>query len=246
MFLKFRIMSLEDKKKGAEINTGFDAFANKLLKRLELKEYDSSSMVTQPTIEQMAKFDFKNVCLDIATKTELEWISESWNMRLNLPKEKNFETALEIAEICRHNGSSSDITFKGRGRCGIEISALVAAIREICPLRQFCRAYANLVWEKALAEKNPPQHWQKRGFKEKVKYAAFDFLDAVGSDAAIMPPTGISRLPTDEELNANLASKNIAVINSARRKGNNTVQNLEVTGGRSGVKPEVMSLKLNS
>ncbi|AAK28493.1 coat protein [Banana mild mosaic virus] len=235
-----------DEKKETMTNSSFDAFAHKLSKRLEKKEYDSSNMVTQPTLEQMAKFDFKNVCLDIATKAELEWISESWNMRLNLPKEKNFETALEIAEVCRHNGSSSDITFRGRSRSGIEYSSLVAAIREICPLRQFCRAYANLVWEKSLAEKNPPQHWQKRGFKERVKYAAFDFLDAVGSDAAIMPPTGISRLPTDEELNANLAAKNIAVINSARKKGNNTVQNLEVTGGRSGVKPEIMSLKLNN
>nr|ACN91624.1 coat protein [Banmivirus BanMMV] len=235
-----------EEKKGVASNTGFDAFAHKLVKRLERKEYDGSSMVTQPTIEQMAKFDLKNICLDIATKAELEWISESWNLRLDLPKEKNFETALEIAEICRHNGSSSDMTFKGRGKSGIELAALVAAIREICPLRQFCRAYANLVWEKSLAEKNPPQHWQKRGFKENVKFAAFDFLDAVGSDAAIMPPTGISRLPTDEELNANLAAKNIAVVNSARRKGNNTVQNLEVTGGRSGVKPEIMSLKLNS
>nr|UUL90885.1 coat protein [Banmivirus BanMMV]WAB21386.1 coat protein [Banmivirus BanMMV] len=235
-----------DGKKETMTNSSFDAFAHKLSKRLEKKEYDSSNMVTQPTLEQMAKFDFKNVCLDIATKAELEWISESWNMRLNLPKEKNFETALEIAEVCRHNGSSSDITFRGRSRSGIEYSSLVAAIREICPLRQFCRAYANLVWEKSLAEKNPPQHWQKRGFKERVKYAAFDFLDAVGSDAAIMPPTGISRLPTDEELNANLAAKNIAVINSARKKGNNTVQNLEVTGGRSGVKPEIMSLKLNN
>nr|UTM72627.1 coat protein [Banmivirus BanMMV]UUL90890.1 coat protein [Banmivirus BanMMV] len=232
--------------KVAASGIGFDAFAHKLTKRLERKEYDSSSMVAQPTIEQMAKFNLKNVSLDIATKAELEWISESWNLRLNLPKEKNFETALEIAEICRHNGSSSDMTFKGRGKSGIELSALVAAIREICPLRQFCRAYANLVWEKSLAEKNPPQHWQKRGFKENFKFAAFDFLDAVGSDAAIMPPTGISRLPTDEELNANLAAKNIAVVNSARRKGNNTVQNLEVTGGRSGVKPEIMSLKLNS
>nr|ANJ47007.1 coat protein [Banmivirus BanMMV] len=233
-------------KKGTASDIVFDAFAHKLVKRLEKKEYDSSSMVAQPTIEQMARFDLKNVSLDTATKAELEWISESWNLRLNLPKEKNFETALEIAEICRHNGSSSDMTFKGRGKSGIELSALVAAIREICPLRQFCRAYANLVWEKSLAEKNPPQHWQKRGFKENVKFAAFDFLDAVGSDAAIMPPTGISRLPTDEELNANLAAKNIAVINSARRKGNNTVQNLEVTGGRSGVKPEIMSLKLNN
>nr|WAB21351.1 coat protein [Banmivirus BanMMV] len=233
-------------KKGTTFNASFDAFAHKLSKKLESKEYDGSSMVTQPTLEQMARFDFKNVCLDVATKAELEWISESWNMRLNLPKEKNFETALEIAEICRHNGSSSDITFKGRSKSGIEFSALVAAIREICPLRQFCRAYANLIWEKSLAEKNPPQHWQKRGFKERVKYAAFDFLDAVGSDSAIMPPTGISRLPTDEELNANLAAKSIAVINSARRKGNNTVQNLEVTGGRSGVKPEIMSLKLNN
>nr|QVD99729.1 coat protein [Banmivirus BanMMV] len=238
-------MTTEEKKDGTRGNN-FDAFAHKLSKRLEKKEYDGSSMFTQPSLEQMAKFEFKTICLDIASKTELEWISESWNMRLNLPKEKNFETALEIAEVCRHNGSSSDITFKGRGKSGIELSALVAAIREICPLRQFCRAYANLVWEKSLAERNPPQHWQKRGFKEKVKYAAFDFLDAVGSDAAIMPPTGISRLPTDEELNANLAAKSIAVINSARRKGNNTVQNLEVTGGRSGVKPEVMSLKLNS
>lgn len=233
-------------RKGETDNVKFDAFAHKLSKRLEKKTYDGSSMVTQPTIEQMAKFEFKNICLDVATKTELEWISESWNMRLNLPKEKNFETALEIAEMCRHNGSSSDITFKGRGKSGIEFSALVAAIREVCPLRQFCRAYANLVWEKSLAEKNPPQHWQKKGFKERVKFAAFDFLDAVGSDAAIMPPTGISRLPTDEELNANLAAKNIAVINSARRKGNNTIQSLEVTGGRSGVKPEIMSLKLNS
>nr|AAQ82724.1 coat protein [Banmivirus BanMMV] len=233
-------------KKGLAINTSFDAFAHKLSKKLESKEYDGSSMVTQPTLEQMAKFDFKNVCLDIATKAELEWISESWDLRLNLPKEKNFETALEIAEICRHNGSSSDITFKGRSRSGIEFSSLVAAIREICPLRQFCRAYANLVWEKSLAEKNPPQHWQKKGFKERVKYAAFDFLDAVGSDSAIMPPTGISRLPTDEELNANLAAKSIAVTNTARKKGNNTVQNLEVTGGRSGVKPEIMSLKLNN
>nr|WAB21326.1 coat protein [Banmivirus BanMMV] len=233
-------------KKGTIVNASFDAFAHKLSKKLESKDYDGSSMVTQPTLEQMAKFDFKNVCLDIATKAELEWISESWNLRLNLPKERNFETALEIAEICRHNGSSSDITFKGRSRSGIEFSSLVAAIREICPLRQFCRAYANLIWEKSLAEKNPPQHWQKRGFKERVKYAAFDFLDAVGSDSAIMPPTGISRLPTDEELNANLAAKSIAVINSARRKGNNTVQNLEVTGGRSGVKPEIMSLKLNN
>nr|WAB21321.1 coat protein [Banmivirus BanMMV] len=233
-------------KKGSIVNASFDAFAHKLSKKLESKDYDGSSMVTQPTLEQMAKFDFKNVCLDIATKAELEWISESWNLRLNLPKERNFETALEIAEICRHNGSSSDITFKGRSRSGIEFSSLVAAIREICPLRQFCRAYANLIWEKSLAEKNPPQHWQKRGFKERVKYAAFDFLDAVGSDSAIMPPTGISRLPTDEELNANLAAKSIAVINSARRKGNNTVQNLEVTGGRSGVKPEIMSLKLNN
>nr|WAB21336.1 coat protein [Banmivirus BanMMV] len=238
-------MATEEKKTLA-INASFDAFAHKLSKKLESKKYDGSSMVSQPTIEQMAKFDFRNMCLDIATKAELEWISESWNMRLNLPKEKNFETALEIAEVCRHNGSSSDITFKGRSKSGIEFSSLVAAIREICPLRQFCRAYANLVWEKSLAEKNPPQHWQKRGFKERVKYAAFDFLDAVGSDSAIMPPTGISRLPTDEELNANLASKNIAVINSARRKGNNTVQNLEVTGGRSGVKPEIMSLKLNN
>nr|WAB21226.1 coat protein [Banmivirus BanMMV] len=235
-----------EEKKGVIIKTSFDAFAHKLSKKLESKEYDGSSMVTQPTIEQMAKFDFRNVCLDIATRAELEWISESWNMRLNLPREKNFETALEIAEICRHNGSSSDITFKGRSKSGIEFSSLVAAIREICPLRQFCRAYANLIWEKSLAEKNPPQHWQKRGFKERVKFAAFDFLDAVGSDSAIMPPTGISRLPTDEELNANLAAKSIAVINSARRKGNNTVQNLEVTGGRSGVKPEIMSLKLNN
>nr|AAR11508.1 coat protein [Banmivirus BanMMV] len=233
-------------KKGVATGASFDAFAHKLSKKLESKEYDGSSMVTQPTLEQMAKFDFKNVCLDIATKAELEWISESWNMRLNLPKERNFETALEIAEICRHNGSSSDITFKGRSKSGIEFSSLVAAIREICPLRQFCRAYANLIWEKSLAEKNPPQHWQKRGFKERVKFAAFDFLDAVGSDSAIMPPTGISRLPTDEELNANLAAKSIAVTNSARRKGNNTVQNLEVTGGRSGVKPEIMSLKLNN
>nr|AAR11507.1 coat protein [Banmivirus BanMMV] len=235
-----------EEKKGSAVDASFDAFAHKLGKKLESKKYDGSSMVTQPTLEQMAKFDLKNVCLDIATKAELEWISESWNMRLNLPKEKNFETALEIAETCRHNGSSSDITFKGRSKSGIEFSSLVAAIREICPLRQFCRAYANLVWEKSLAEKNPPQHWQKRGFKERVKYAAFDFLDAVGSDSAVMPPTGISRLPTDEELNANLAAKGIAVINSARRKGNNTVQNLEVTGGRSGVKPEIMSLKLNN
>nr|WAB21291.1 coat protein [Banmivirus BanMMV] len=239
-------MMATGEKKGSATNASFDAFAHKLSKKLESKEYDGSSMVAQPTLEQMAKFDLKNICLDVATRAELEWISESWNLRLNLPKEKNFETALEIAEICRHNGSSSDITFKGRSKSGIEFSSLVAAIREICPLRQFCRAYANLVWEKSLAEKNPPQHWQKRGFKERVKYAAFDFLDAVGSDSAIMPPTGISRLPTDEELNANLAAKSIAVINSARKKGNNTVQNLEVTGGRSGVKPEVMSLKLNN
>ena len=77
-------------KKGASDSSGFDAFANKLSKRLEKKEYDGSSMITQPTIEQMAKFDFRNVCLDIASKTELEWISDSWNIKLNLPKEKKF------------------------------------------------------------------------------------------------------------------------------------------------------------
>ncbi|UIK24040.1 coat protein [Musa ornata-associated banmivirus] len=237
---------LERSKVKEDLDNGFDAFASKLKRRLERKEFDPSRMNSQPTLEQMTKISIDSPAFDIASSRELDWIGDLWIERVGLPESKIFDTAFEIAWICYHNGSSANMSFKGRSKVGKDFTELIGAIREVCSLRQFCRAYANLVWTRAVVERTPPMHWQKFGFKDEVKYAAFDFFDAVGSDAAIQPKTGLPRMPTKQEQNANASRKKISVTDAQKRDGNNTIHALEVTGGRSGVKPEINSLRLNS
>lgn len=69
------------------------------------------------------------------------------------------------------------------------------------------------------------------GYTEETKYAAFDFFDGVTNSAALEPPTGLARMPSDKELSANQTNKYVSLVR-ARQSGFVSTA-AEITHGRS-------------
>lgn len=117
-----------------------------------------------------------------------------------------FATAL----ACAHQGSSSRTNLVG-AYDSIPYSVVATQVKRQCTLRQFCMYYAKYVWAALIETSKPPANWQKQGYTEETKYAAFDFFSGVTHASAPQPPSTYYRSPTQEEIRANLANAQLAI-----------------------------------
>ncbi|QED43073.1 CP [Garlic common virus] len=206
-----------------------------------LKSKEKSSLLFSPSLDDLKSASYEPAPSSIATEEELATILSKWT-ELKLPRDKAAIVAWDLARHCADNGSTESTMLSGMVE-GIERKQLVAAIRQVCTLRQFCGKFAKIVWNMMIISKIPPSNYAKNGHKEDTKFSAFDFFDAVLSPAAIEPEGGLVREPTNAERVAAAASKRIKIHNSMAAKGTDASTLTEITGGRAGPKSELITLK---
>lgn len=216
-------------------NRAFDLAA--LRRRKARTTFSSSSMTVGPDKEFMAKMaEKKVVTVQVATDQEVELIADDWVNELKIERSNVFECSFDLVKFCYHNSSSADQKFIGTTVNEVMLEDVASCVKRHVLLRRFCNKYAAIIWNYGIAAEEPPACWQTRRFKPEVMFAAFDFFDAVTSEAVIAPPTGMIRLPTNAELTAAATSKEIRLNRKELRSGTHAVNDFSVTGGRSGPK----------
>jgi hypothetical protein len=144
-----------------------------------------------------------------------------------------------LAVNCANQGSSAKVNLVGTtGKTAtthdIHLTDLAQVVRTVCTLRQFCMAYAKLVWNYFTMHGIAPANYVRFGFSEETKYAGFDFFDGVTNDAAIAPRNKtLFRQPTRAEMIVSEASKQVRVHRDLQRQANVSTGLVELTAGRS-------------
>ncbi|QYF50235.1 MAG: putative coat protein [Hainan sediment alphaflexivirus 1] len=167
---------------------------------------------------------------------QLTTVATLW-ASLGIGQAQFFSVAFQIAMTCA-DAHASSLTVLG-GNCTavptVPLKAAAGLVKSVTTLRQFCRYYAKFVWNWRIEHKMPPANWAACGYTEETKYAAFDFFDGVTSTAALDPPTGLVRAPTEKELSASQTVKFVALTKAS---ASGFVSNLaEVTKGRAQANP---------
>lgn len=121
------------------------------------------------------------------------------------------EFLLAYLLACADQGSSQATALQGQNQT-VPFSAMSAhIIRSYGTTRQYCMYYAKVVWNALLKAKRAPASWQKRHFDRANRFAAFDFFQGVANEGGLMPKEGLVRMPTEGEILANEANREIAI-----------------------------------
>lgn len=143
----------------------------------------------------------------------------------------------DIARHCADVGSTSTVQLTGVCEPFGEDRQLIAGfIRSVCTLRQFCMFYAKVIWNMMLTDNLPPANWQRLGYKEETRYAAFDFFTGVTHNAALEPAGGLIRSPSQNEIHAHSANAQVAMYRKGVSDNNKVTNAVELTKGTSGPK----------
>nr|AZF99045.1 orf5 [Papaya mosaic virus] len=167
-----------------------------------------------PTTEQMASV----VNLMVAAK---------------IPAASATTIAMELVNFCYDNGSSSYTAVSGPSSIADVSLAQLANIVKASgtSLRKFCRFFAPIIWN-LRTDKQPPANWEASGYKPDAKFAAFDFFDGVENPAAMQPPGGLSRSPTQVERIANATNKQVHLFQAAAQDNNFASNSAFITKGQ--------------
>lgn len=171
--------------------------------------------------------------------------------RPQIDESERVDTWLRLALYCKDNGSSVSVSISGpcpttgwpqRAAGGandppardaadpLPWTTILGYVRRHCTLRQFCMAYARIVWWYILEHQEPPAMWARQGFTEAGKYAAFDFFDGVTSPHSLPAPDNV-RPPTAFEIQAANVNKTIN-IHRSRQQNSSTSNFAELNGSR--------------
>jgi len=107
---------------------------------------------------------------------------------------------------------------------------LVDIIKNHCTFRQYCMAYARVVWNYFNKEKRPPANYAKWGLTDENRYVGFDFFDGVQNGAAI--PVPLMPQPTNDQQTAATTVRDFHIYRAQQAKGTQLVTITEVTGGK--------------
>nr|AAG52899.1 coat protein [Papaya mosaic virus] len=152
--------------------------------------------------------------------------------------------AMELVNFCYDNGSSAYTTVAGPSSVPeVSLAQLVSIVKASgTSLRKFCRYFAPIIWN-IRTDKTPPANWEAAGYKPNAKFAAFDFFDGVENPAAMQPPTGLIRSPTQEERIANATNKQVHLFQAAAQDNNFASNSAFITKGQiSGSSPTIQFL----
>nr|BAO04409.1 coat protein [Cherry green ring mottle virus] len=201
-------------------------------KRVTFNPSDPTSSPSRSFISSIQEAN--PVTLNIASDDTVKAITSDWVEFLKIKQEEVFDCIFDVVLFCYHNSASDKTKMVGKARNGISLEDLASTVRSYCSLRSFCSKYAPVVWNYGISNDLPPANWQRRKVVEGAKFAAFDFFEAVTSEAALQPVEGLVRNPTDKEMTAGASLKEISLMRDEIRRGTSSTLMTEVTGGRTG------------
>ncbi|QCO31672.1 coat protein [Cherry virus Turkey] len=224
-------------------SSGSEADLGLLRRRRPRTAFSGSVMTSSPGNDfyKQVKDKDPELC-SMARDSQLKEIGDEWVKELKVPSDQVFQCAFEVTMYCVNNGSSEYTKFFGLSSCGVPLNDLASTIKSVTTLRQFCSRYAAIAWNYMLKKETPPANWQRHKVVEEAKYAAFDFFEAVTSDAAIMPQEGLVRKPTSKEMCAAAIMKDVKLSRDELKRGTNMSMFAEVTGGRGGPKVPIKAI----
>lgn len=205
------------------------------LKPVEKLRVDSSNPFSRPTIDNLLDRSWRAESNSIMTGEQLTRLGVKL-IALGVPEEELSYVLWDASFYCKDASSSAYLDPKGTVEFtggAISLDSLFACVRDVCTLRQFCRYFAPITWNRMNAQASPPSDWLSRGFSEDTKYAAFDCFDYVKNKACLQPMDGLFREPTKDEVIAFQTHKKIALDKNANndRFANSST---EITGGKFG------------
>nr|AFB81325.1 coat protein [Alternanthera mosaic virus] len=150
-----------------------------------------------------------------------------------VPAASTTTIALELVNFCYDNGSSAYTVVVGPSSISEVSLSQVANIVKASgtSLRKFCRFFAPIIWN-LRTDKIPPANWEANGFKPTEKFAAFDFFDGVENPAAMQPPGGLVRAPSQAERIANATNKQVNLFQAAAQDNNFASNSAFITKGQ--------------
>lgn len=168
----------------------------------------------------------------LPTSDQLKTISDLI-VAAKVPAASTTKVALELVNFCYDNGSSSYTAIQGSSSVeGVTLSQIASIVKASgTSLRKFCRYFAPIMWN-LRTDINPPANWEAAGYKPAAKYAAFDFFDGVENPAAMQPPQGLVRSPTQEERIANHTNKQVNLFQAAAQDNNFASNSSFITRGQ--------------
>nr|UEP18565.1 MAG: coat protein [Physalis virus X] len=197
------------------------------------------AMCRPPTMEELRELELGPSSAAVASPTDLEAIALQWEED-GVPAGVVARVAFNVANKCFDDGSSASYQAKGEEPVSRKpYDRLIAIVRRVCTLRQFCRYYAPLIWNVRVKANEPPTSWARMGLKREHAFAACDFMDGVDNKASMRQL--IIRSPTDAELQAFKAREALALEDAARARGVAANNDMRVTKGGIGFVPQRMS-----
>lgn len=196
-----------------------------------------------PTVEELASFKTTPTSNLLPTPDQLKTISDLLTAA-KVPAASLTTIALELANFCYDNGSSSYTAVIGPSSLAdISLSQVANIVKASgTSLRKFCRYFAPIIWN-LRTDKLAPANWEASGYKPTEKYAAFDFFDGVENPAALQPPGGLVRTPTQAERIANQTNKQVNLFQAAAQDNNFASNSAFITKGQiSGSSPTIQFL----
>jgi len=180
------------------------------------------------SLQALNDFTFHLTSASVATREQVGAVFNKW-LALGIPQDSLFPAALTLTMAAFHNSASELENFSG-AFLNVPLDELAGCVRACCTLRQFCAFYAKFAWNLALKQNVPPAGAAKRKFPVDCLFAGFDFFHGVLSPAALEPPSGLTRKPSERERIASAAAEHLQL----RAASGPAVASLrpEVTHGR--------------
>lgn len=193
---------------------------------------DLSDPLAQPSAADLAALPHDVLASAVATPQQIRAIAAHW-VQEGLPASLVAPCAWQLARSAAHNGSSDQSQLPGAPQ-GSELSfnELAAIVKNYTSLRRFCMFYAKIVWNDLVTSNIPPAGWQRAGYLQPDRFAAFDFFDGVSNSAALQPKNGLCRLPTPRELIAQGSNRAVAIHHAAAGDPRIASTAIELTRGR--------------
>nr|ABM63370.1 coat protein [Papaya mosaic virus]AFV46465.1 coat protein [Papaya mosaic virus] len=195
------------------------------------------------TQEQMSSIKVDPTSNLLPSQEQLKSVS-TLMVAAKVPAASVTTVALELVNFCYDNGSSAYTTVTGPSSIPeISLAQLASIVKASgTSLRKFCRYFAPIIWN-LRTDKMAPANWEASGYKPSAKFAAFDFFDGVENPAAMQPPSGLIRSPTQEERIANATNKQVHLFQAAAQDNNFASNSAFITKGQiSGSTPTIQFL----
>ena len=198
-----------------------------------------------PSLADLKKLQYTTVTSAVATPDQIKAIAKIWVDTLGLKSDQVAMAAWDVARAYADIQASRFSELEGPCPVAPDVprASLVQAMRlsQVTP-RQFCMYFAKVVWNILLSTNTPPALWQKLGYTDETKFAAFDFFDGVSNPAALDPVDGLIREPTELERAAHNTAKYVALYRTRAQRGNAIINVAEVTAGRISSNPSIQAL----